>query len=42
MQIDLSVIPQFEQAGDGITGALVTGSGGLGIPEFLFFLATYV
>ena len=42
MQIDLDIIPQFEAASDGVVGALVTGPGGFGIPELIFFLATYV
>jgi hypothetical protein len=43
MQVDLNLIPQFDSTiSDGITGAFATGSGGLGIPEFLFFLATYI
>lgn len=47
MQIDLNLIPTFDAAiSDGITetvaGALVSESGGMGLAELLFFLATYL
>ncbi len=43
MQVDLNLIPQFDATlNESLTGAFATGGGGLGIPEFLFFLATYM
>jgi hypothetical protein len=43
MQVDLNLIPQFDAVlNDSITGAVAAAPGGLGIPEFLFFLATYL
>ena len=43
MQIDLNLIPQFDASlSDSVIGSFANGPGGFGLPEFLFFLATYL